>query len=190
MVRTTFTKILRRTRYKIGRKVVEQVLEDSGYAVYNNGHKLSAYKHSGENRFHIEIDIFQDNEIHKESELRIHKDIGHGLFHDVESGKDEVSLEFQTVINMLMRQLGRNRMDNNKLIRRYQDISTEQAELLKEIITRYNNKELTPEQFEEVRNTASRIGAYLIDMFAKGVKKDDIKKALNNVVDLCTDENR
>ena len=81
-------------------------------------------------------------------------------------------------------------MENNELIENYEKASSRQLELLKEILTRYQNRSLTDEQWERVRDIASRQGAYLFDTYAKDVDKREIKKSMDRVIDMCTDENR
>ena len=80
-------------------------------------------------------------------------------------------------------------MDNEELINRYELVSIEQINLLKEILIRYDIGEISKEEWSRVEEISLRRGADLFDSIPKVDKKtliDCIDSAISNL----TDENR
>ncbi len=118
-IRVTFEKILRQTRYKINRDIMETVLSSMDFKIHDNCHKLSAYKRVNDYRIHVEIDLFPDGEIHKESEFRIHIDSGFGsIFHSIK-GKEYVHPEFQVIQTNILHELRERKKREKRLKRKH-----------------------------------------------------------------------
>lgn len=80
-------------------------------------------------------------------------------------------------------------MDNQELINKYEDASIEYIRLLKEILIRFQNKELSNDEWERVMETASRRGANILDILPKCDKKI-LRESIESVINTCSDDNR
>lgn len=102
MVKSTIGKILNGNGYKISKKDIESVLIDMKYTLDNKEYLINAIKISNYGRFHFNIDIHQDGEVHDTSEVSLHLDIGKGIFHGVELNGKNINNEFTIFYKKLL----------------------------------------------------------------------------------------
>lgn len=107
LVKTTFEKILRTTKHRINRNILTTTLNNLGYSIKKSSFGLNGFKFrgSGSNRFHFEVEMATDGEIYKSCEVRLHQDLGRGLFHGVKTGGEDISIEWNSFRKELMKQL-------------------------------------------------------------------------------------
>ena len=82
-------------------------------------------------------------------------------------------------------------MDNDKLIEKFENAASEYAIILKQIIPKVLNKELTNEQTKKIDSISTVLTSNMFDLLmSKGADNKWLKKMLGELVDTCTDENR
>lgn len=94
MVKSTIGNILNGNGHKISKKDIESVLIDMKYELDNRDYLINAIKVSYIGRFHFNIELHQDGEVHNTSEINLHLDKGRGLFHGVEIRGEVLNKEF------------------------------------------------------------------------------------------------
>jgi len=105
MVKTTFKRVLKGTKYDINRSIVEAILNNMGYTIRESPYGLEALKYDGLGRFHFIIEVSSDGNIHKSSEIVFHKDRGVTPGHKIDERSDKVQKEFARFQNDLMVEL-------------------------------------------------------------------------------------
>lgn len=82
------------------------------------------------------------------------------------------------------------RENNDKLIQKYEEVSSKYVKLVREILTRYLNKELTEEEFEKFKINQTNLTSYIADSFSKKITKEEIIQGAEYIFTKCLDENR
>lgn len=79
-------------------------------------------------------------------------------------------------------------IENKELIEKYEICGIELNKLFMELISRYQNEELTKLEWDHVTDLSAKRGSELVDYI--NVDKKDLKEGFMKVADIIADENR
>lgn len=83
-----------------------------------------------------------------------------------------------------------DKIDNEHLIKKFEDAVYEQTILFKDIFTRFLHKELSDTEWNKVQEISSRTFTHIIDTFAPNAENKKIKESICESVDEIIDKDR